>query len=90
MISHAWRERTRDGELRFVRASKHGGVWMVQSRLKSEELWTTHDPVDLGDLEQLRDLLQRKYQRRRVPFEDIQQIDELIESLGSESPRKTP
>ena len=26
----------------------------------------------------LRDLLWRKYQRRRTPFEDVQQIDELI------------
>jgi len=66
--------------LRFVRATKHGRVWTVQSRLKSEEHWTIHDPVDLSHLRQLRDLLWRKYQRKRVPFEDVQQIDELIES----------
>ncbi len=75
---HEWRELNDDGEFRFVRASKHGKIWVVRSKLKSEEHWTTHDPVDLADLKYLRDLLQRKYQRRRASYEDVQQIDDLI------------
>ncbi|MFV1994672.1 MAG: hypothetical protein ACC661_04485 [Verrucomicrobiales bacterium] len=78
MITHAWRERTEEGELRFVRAQKHGGRWRLHSRLKSEEEWTRHDPMELHDLESLRDVLWRKYQRKRLPFGDVAQIDELI------------
>jgi hypothetical protein len=78
VTKHEWRERTEDGEIRFVRASKHGGAWGIQSRLKSEEHWTAHDPIELSDLEQLRDLIWRKYQRRRASYEDVQQIDDLI------------
>ncbi len=75
---HEWRERTDEGELRFVRASKHGGHWTFQSKLKSEEHWTDHDPVALDDLVSFRDVLWRKYQRRRASYEDVQQVDEMI------------
>ena len=83
MITHAWRERTEDGELRFVRATKHGAAWTLQSKLKSEEHWTMHDPIGLDDLNQLRDVIQRKYQRRRATLADMQHIDDLIAEAGS-------
>lgn len=78
MITHAWRERTEDGDVRLVRARKHGALWTLQSKLKADEHWTTHDPIEMADLIHLRDLIQRKYQRRRASFEDLQQIDDLI------------
>ena len=79
MTRHAWRERTDDGELRFVRATRHGRSWSLQSKLKSEDEWTTLDPIPLADLRELRDVLWRKYQRRRASYEDVQQIDALLE-----------
>ena len=80
MTKHEWRDREEDGELRFFRASKHGANWRLQSRLKSEDTWTTLDPIPMDNLVQLRDLLWRKYQRKRARFEDVCQIDELIAS----------
>ena len=81
MTKHEWRERTEDGELRYMRATKHGRLWNLQSRLKSEEYWTNHDPISRPDLEQLRDLIWRKYQRKRASYEDVQQIDALLEDI---------
>ena len=79
MTRYEWRERSEDGELRFLRATVHGGRWTLHSHLKSEEEWTAHDPIPRADLKTLRDLLRRKYQRRRASFEDVQQIDALLE-----------
>ena len=79
MTRHEWRERTDEGELRFVRATRHGGKWSLQSKLKSEEQWTAHDPIPLSDLHSLLAVLQRKYQRRRASYEDVQQVEALIE-----------
>ena len=78
MIRHEWRERTSEGEVRFVRADKHGGIWQLQARLKSEETWTRLDPPPVEDLHQLRDVLWRKYQRRRASIEDVRQVEDLI------------
>ena len=78
-IQHEWRERTEDGEVRFVRARKFGDRWTFEARLKSEEAFAALDPVPRADLEQLRDVLWRKYQRRRVPYEYVEQIDAMLE-----------
>ena len=80
MIKHEWRDRSDDGELRFVRAHKHGGDWTFQARLKSEEDWTPLDPIPRPDLEKLREVIFNKYQRRRVPYHDVEQIDAMLES----------
>lgn len=50
--------------------------------LKSDEEWTTYDPVPLDILETLRTLLLKKYQRRRVPYEDILVLDQMCEAAG--------
>lgn len=75
---HVWTERTPEGEKREVRATKFGGGWTIQSKLKSDEQWTYHRPVLLDDLRSLHDLLFRKYQRRRAAHEDVMQIEEMI------------
>jgi hypothetical protein len=80
MITHEWRDRTEDGELRFLRAHKHGREWNFQARLKSEEEWTPLDPISRPDLEKLREIIFNKYQRRRVPYEDVEQIDTLLDT----------
>ncbi|MEM8955496.1 MAG: hypothetical protein AAGD22_15185 [Verrucomicrobiota bacterium] len=78
MITHEWRDQTEKGVIRFVRAKKYGDHWTLQSRLKSEDHWTNLDPIPRSDLEQLREILFNKYQRRRVPYKDIEHIDALL------------
>ena len=79
---HIWTERTEDGDKREVRAIKFGGVWRLQSKLKSSDAWIYHDPPLLEDLIQLRDILFRKYQRRRASYEDLVQIEKMITARG--------
>lgn len=75
---HGWKEKSENGEKREVRATKFGGVWRIQSKLKGAGDWTPHDPPLLADLVELRDVLFRKYQRRRAAYEDVILIEKLI------------
>jgi len=79
---HVWTEKTEDGEKREVRAIKFGGAWRIQSKLASAEEWTYHEPALMEDLIELRDVLFRKYQRRRAAYEDVVLIEKMIESRG--------
>jgi len=59
------------------------------SRLqRSEEGWTNHEEMDIDELKTFREVLFNKYQRRRIPWEDVLKIDVMIEE-GENSPRKT-
>lgn len=50
------------------------------SRLqRSEEGWTEHEKIGLEDLQKMREVLFNKYQRRRLPWDDVVQIDAMIE-----------
>ena len=75
---HVWRETTKDGDKREVRATKFARQWRLQSKLKGDVQWTYHDKPTLDDLQTLRDLIFRKYQRRRASYDDLHSIDEMI------------
>ena len=79
---HIWTERT--GEKREVRAIKFGGNWRIQSKLASADVWTYHEPAILEDLIELRDVLFRKYQRRRAAYEDVVLIEKMITARGGD------
>ncbi len=79
---HTWKERTVDGEERTIRASRVAGRWRLSSKLASDQGWAYHDPIAEGDLRQLRDVLWRKYQRRRLPWEHVNEIDKLLGEDG--------
>ena len=81
---HTWRETTPDGEKREVRAVKFAKEWKLQSKLKGDPAWTYHDQPTQEDLAALRDLIFRKYQRRRASYEDLQAVERMIsESQGA-------
>lgn len=86
MGRHEWRERTEDGDVRFVRCTRQASAWRFQEKLKSsEDGWMEIDPMPLEDLESLREILFNKYQRRRVPSEQVAEIDAMIKA--AEDPR---
>ena len=78
MKRHKWRESTDDGDVRLVTAERQSGRWKFQSRLKSEDEWTVLDVIPRDDLECLREILWNKYQRRRIPYEHVLEIDALL------------
>jgi hypothetical protein len=78
---HGWTHRTEDGERRDVRAVKTQGRWRLQAKLRHEEQWVYFDKPELSDLQELRDILWRKYQRRRASYEDVLLADSMLEEL---------
>ena len=78
MKKHEWREKTEDGEVRLVTATRHAGKWQLRSRLKSEAEWTKFPSIALEDLETLHEIISNKYQRGRVPHAQIKEIEDLM------------
>ncbi|MFZ9933568.1 MAG: hypothetical protein ACO3G9_10280 [Chthoniobacterales bacterium] len=78
---HAWTHRTDDGERREVRAVKNQGRWRLQSKLRDDEAWTYHETPQREDLVELREILWRKYQRRRASHEDVLLADKMLAEL---------
>lgn len=82
---HAWTHRTEDGEKREVRAVKTQGRWRLQSKLRHEKNWIYHEVPQRADLEELRGILWRKYQRRRASHEDVLLADRMLADLAVQS-----
>jgi hypothetical protein len=82
---HIWIDRNEDGGKREVRATKFGGEWRFQAQTAGDLDWTYYERPLLEDLLALKEILVRKYQRRRASAEDVASIEELIqEQYGDE------
>ena len=84
MHKHEWHEPTQDGDTRYIRACFHAGRWTFEDTLKSEDDWHEHEVLPLRDLETLREMLWKKYQRNRIPHGHVKYIDKLIEAARKE------
>ena len=75
---HIWTERNEQGSKREVRATKFGGIWRLQAKTAGDLDWTYYERPLLEDLLALKDILMRKYQRRRASSEDVTSVEKLI------------
>ena len=75
---HIWTQKDAEGRKREVRATKFGGNWRLQAKYADEPAWTYYDRPLLDDLLQLKDVIFRKYQRRRASAEDLQSVEKLV------------
>jgi hypothetical protein len=66
-----------------VRATKFGGAWRFQAKTAGDLDWTYYDRPLLEDLLTLKEILFRKYQRRRASVEDVASIEKVIQELGA-------
>lgn len=82
---HIWTEKDDDGRKREVRVTKFGGEWRFQAKYADEPEWTYYDRPLQNDVAELRDLVFRKYQRRRASFEDLESLDRLLRTYGAEA-----
>ena len=80
---HIWTDKDQDGRKREVRATKFGGAWRLQAKVVGDLDWTYYDPPLLEDLVTLKEILVRKYQRRRASIEDVASIEKLIQEQGA-------
>ena len=75
---HIWTERDEHGSKREVRATRFGGRWRLQAKMAGDLDWTYYERPLLEDLLALREILVRKYQRRRASNEDVASVEKLI------------
>jgi hypothetical protein len=75
---HIWTERDEHGSKREVRATRFGGKWRLQAKTAGDLDWTYYESPLLADLLALKDILFRKYQRRRASSEDVASVQKLI------------
>ncbi|HEY6070805.1 MAG TPA: hypothetical protein VIU85_05455 [Chthoniobacterales bacterium] len=78
---HIWTEKDDEGVKREVRAIKFGGKWKLQAKRSDEPDWTYYDPPLLEDVLTLKEIIARKYQRRRATADDVAAIDRLLGEL---------
>ena len=76
---HIWTDRNQDGKKREVRATKFGGAWRLQAKIIGDLDWTYYDRPLLEDLLALKEIVARKYQRRRASVEEVASIEKLIQ-----------
>ena len=82
---HIWTEKDADGRKREVRVTKFGGQWRFQAKYTDELEWTYYERPLLEDVLALKDIIFRKYQRRRASAEDFQAVEKMArdyERLG--------
>jgi hypothetical protein len=72
-------EKDGHGKKREVRATKFGGVWRLQAKTAGDLDWTYYERPLLEDLLALKEILFRKYQRRRASSEDVASVEKLIQ-----------
>jgi hypothetical protein len=75
---HIWTERDEHGSKREVRATRFGGRWRLQAKTAGDIDWTYYEHPLLDDLLALKEILVRKYQRRRASNEDVASVEKLI------------
>ena len=75
---HIWTNRDGEGRKREVRATKFGGKWRLQAKYADELEWTYYEQPLLDDLQFLKEVVFRKYQRRRASAEDVASVEELL------------
>ena len=80
---HIWTEKDNEGRKREVRATKFGGTWRLQAKSSDEVGWTYYDVPLLKDLLTLKEIIDRKYRRRRASAEDLSAIEELIQNADA-------
>jgi hypothetical protein len=80
---HIWKERDAEGRKREVRVTKFGGVWRFQAKYVDDSEWTYYERPLLDDLRALKDVVFRKYQRRRASAEDVDSIEKLLRQYAA-------
>ncbi len=81
---HEWRERTEDGRVQWVKAGWDARQWNFSITTKDDPEWHEVPKPTLEMLEALRDVLWRKYQRKRLSWKFVEDLDALLEEMRSE------
>ena len=82
---HEWHEnRTKEegGGKIYKRARWDWRDWKFSFLVPEVERWQPIENPGIPEFLELRDVLFRKYQRKRVPFKFVEQVDQILKDLG--------
>lgn len=77
MESHEWNEQTDEGK-RYFRGNFHAKRWTILTTLKHEPEWEKLEEPAEEVWRSLRDVVWKKYQRKRCPWERVAGIDKIL------------
>jgi len=83
--AHEWHEnlsRDEGGGKRYTRARLDHRGWRFLMLEPGFEDWQLIEAPGIPEFVALRDVLFRKYQRKRVPHKFVEQVDEILAKLG--------
>lgn len=78
---HEWHERIEDGRKQYIRARWNSREWVFHLAHPDGEEWAPMPPT-LETWLALRDVLFRKYQRKRLPIKHLQTVDTVLADQG--------
>jgi len=81
-----WAERDEDGRKLEVEAFRECNDWTFHKRGHRTEDWVKIDRPSVSDWERLLDLVERKYQRRRCAWRDVEQVKTFLEHAKTREP----
>ena len=79
---HEWHEQIDSRTKRYVRGYWDSRNWRFSILDKEVQAWVPVETPSLELWQSLRDVLWRKYQRKRLPFKYIEHLDALITEMG--------
>ncbi len=83
--AHEWHEnrpKEEGGGKRYWRARWDTREWRFSHLEPEFDDWQRLEQPGVEEYQALRDVLWRKYQRRRVPFKFLQSVDRILSDLG--------
>jgi len=81
---HEWHESLPENGKRYYRAHWDSRQWRISTTLKEEPEWYVLEKPGLDVWEALREVLFNKYQRKRLPFRLLQNVDAILAELRGE------
>lgn len=82
-----WTERDGNGVQWNVEASRHRNAWTFVRRSHRRDDWERIEIPSVDQWTQLLDTLERKYQRRRCAWRDVEQVQQYLQEAQNKEPR---
>ena len=87
-IEVKWRERNEEGEVIEIKAIRNKRNYHFEQRFKREE-WTPVPLPPLEHLEELREILELRYRRRKGSLKEVEVVEDMIRNYDRLRRRKT-
>lgn len=84
--TQGWTEKDEKGRKIEVEAFRERNKWSFAKRAGRREEWERLETPSVADWENLVDLLERKYQRRRCAYRDVERARDFLEQAKAKEP----